>query len=104
MANPTNHGHRHSRSPAVGRLTPAQITQSAVSDWLTSLEVANYSQRKDDRWTAAMKPMSGSSKRHCLTVLAGALDLAVTDNVIRANPARGFPLPKKAKSPQRILN
>ncbi|MGJ4070671.1 tyrosine-type recombinase/integrase [Corynebacterium macclintockiae] len=90
--------------PQWGHLTPQQITQSAVRDWLASLKVADYAQKdKNGQWTGAMKPMSGSSKRHCLTALAGALDLAVTDNIIRTNPARGFPLPKKAKSPQRFL-
>ncbi len=50
-----------------------------------------------------MKPMRGSSKRHCLTLLSGALDLAVQDQVLKANPASGFPLSKKAKAPQRFL-
>lgn len=90
--------------PQWGQLTPQQITQSSVREWLTQLQVPDYAQRNDDdKWTGAMKPMSGSSKRHCLTVLASALDLAITDRIITTNPARGFPLPKKNKSPQRFL-
>lgn len=68
------------------------VKQSEIREWLAELCTAD-----------GRKPLSGSSKRHCLTVLSSALDLAVADGEITSNPARGFPLPRKARPPQRFL-
>lgn len=90
--------------PRWGTMPVTRVQQTDVRAWLAELTVNDYASRDaQGRWTGATKPMSGSSKRHCLTVLAGALDLAVTDRLIRTNPARGFPLPKKSAAKQIYL-
>lgn len=90
--------------PRWGTTPVTRVQQTDVRAWLAELTVNDYASRDaQGRWTGATKPMSGSSKRHCLTVLAGALDLAVTDRLIRTNPARGFPLPKKSAAKQIYL-
>lgn len=90
--------------PRWGTTPVTRVQQTDVRAWLAALTVNDYSARDEHgQWSGATKPMSGSSKRHCLTVLAGALDLAVTDRLIRTNPARGFPLPKKSAAKQIYL-
>lgn len=47
-------------------------------------------------WVSA-SPLSGSSVRHNHNVLAQILDVAVDDNYLKSNPARGVKLPPKGK-------
>ena len=47
-------------------------------------------------WVSA-SPLSGSSIRHAHNLLAQILDVAVDDNYLKSNPARGVKLPPKGK-------
>jgi len=87
--------------PKWGKRKVNSITQTEVRAWLA--ELSYTPKAKKDQAPPAPKPLSGSSKRHCLTVLAGALDIAVQEKMIHSNPARGFPLPKKAPSKKVFL-
>lgn len=88
--------------PKWGARKVSTITQTEVRAWLASLEYTPRASKANP--TPQPRPLSGSSKRHCLTVLAGALDIAVQEKMIHSNPARGFPLPKKAKAHKVFLS
>ena len=84
--------------PRWGAVRATAVRQSQVCDWLAGLEALDHaSLDQDGVWDAAMKPMNEPSKRHCLTLLSGAVDLAVKDQVLKANPVSGSPYQRRQR-------
>ena len=66
--------------PQWGDMAASAIKPSTVQEWVATMD------------------KSGSTVRQAHAVLAKILDLAVMDNAIRVNPARGVKLPRKGKA------
>lgn len=66
--------------PQWGEMAASVIKPSTVQEWVATMG------------------KSGSTIRQAHAVLAKILDLAVMDNAIRVNPARGIKLPRKGKA------
>ena len=82
-------------SPSLGAVRLSAFTPREAEKWSARLDTAT---------TKAGKPLSQSTKRTCFAVLSLAMDTAVRDGLIKANPLHSIKRPRKSATAVPVMS